>query len=285
MENELYHYGIHGMRWGIRRYQNKDGTLTAAGQKRYRKELARLKNEEIVLKNRKKAAAKFEKLNSKRKELDDMRDELSGKRSKKFENIDKPKELSDQELAQKVARLRMEKDRLDLERQISELTPKKISVGKQMIEKFGPTIVRTLWNDVGKPNINNFINKQLGLKDENSIEKLEKEVKKMRLDKEKAQIEDFFSARESKKEKEVDSIRDKKHGKVKNKEKEPENSRTEQTSNYYRRAKKAKKFVMKNKNKSYQSTASNINTGQQYVTKLLETPKIAGFLPPPKGDD
>ena len=46
-----------------------------------------------------------------------------------------------------------------------------------------------------------------------------------------------------------------------------------------------KKFVMKNKNKSYQSTASNINTGQQYVTKLLETPKIAGFLPPPKGDD
>lgn len=272
------------MRWGVRRYQNKDGTLTKAGQKRYRKELARLKNEEVVLKNRKKAAAKFEKLNSKRKELDDMRDELSGKRSKKVENIDKPKELSDQELAQKVARLRMEKDRLDLERQISELTPKKISVGKQMIEKFGPTIVRTLWNDVGKPNINNFINKQLGLKDENSIEKLEKEVKKMRLDKEKAQIEDFFSARESKKEKEVDSIRDKKHGKVKNKEKEPENSRTEQTSNYYRRAKKAKKFVMKNKNKSYQSTASNINTGQQYVTKLLETPKIAGFLPPPKGD-
>ena len=285
MENELYHYGIHGMRWGIRRYQNKDGTLTAAGQKRYRKELARLKNEEIVLKNRKKAAAKFEKLNSKRKELDDMRDELSGKRSKKVENIDKPKELSDQELAQKVARLRMEKDRLDLERQISELTPKKISVGKQMIEKFGPTIVRTLWNDVGKPNINNFINKQLGLKDENSIEKLEKEVKKMRLDKEQAHIEDFFSARESKKEKEVDSIRDKKHGKVENKEKEPENSRTEQTSNYYRRAKKAKKFVMKNKNKSYQSTASSINTGQQYITKLLETPKIAGFLPPPKGDD
>ena len=285
MENELCHYGIYGMRWGVRRYQNKDGTLTKAGQKRYRKELARLKNEEVVLKNRKKAAAKFEKLNSKRKELDDMRDELSGKHSKKVENIDKPKELSDQELAQKVARLRMEKDRLDLERQISELTPKKISVGKQMIEKFGPTIVRTLWNDVGKPNINNFINKQLGLKDENSIEKLEKEVKKMRLDKEKAQIEDFFSARDSKKEKKVDSIRDKKHGKVKNKEKEPENSRTEQTSNYYRRAKKAKKFVMKNKNKSYQSTASNINTGQQYVTKLLETPKIAGFLPPPKGDD
>lgn len=33
--NELTHYGILGMKWGIRRYQNPDGTLTAAGKKRY----------------------------------------------------------------------------------------------------------------------------------------------------------------------------------------------------------------------------------------------------------
>ena len=33
-ENYLAHYGILGMRWGIRRYQNKDGSLTAAGRKR-----------------------------------------------------------------------------------------------------------------------------------------------------------------------------------------------------------------------------------------------------------
>lgn len=32
--NELTHWGIRGMRWGIRRYQNKDGSLTAAGKKR-----------------------------------------------------------------------------------------------------------------------------------------------------------------------------------------------------------------------------------------------------------
>lgn len=31
--NELAHHGIFGMKWGVRRYQNKDGTLTAAGKK------------------------------------------------------------------------------------------------------------------------------------------------------------------------------------------------------------------------------------------------------------
>ena len=32
---ELYHHGTKGMRWGVRRYQNKDGSLTPAGKKRY----------------------------------------------------------------------------------------------------------------------------------------------------------------------------------------------------------------------------------------------------------
>lgn len=32
---ELYHHGIKGQRWGIRRFQNRDGTLTEAGRKRF----------------------------------------------------------------------------------------------------------------------------------------------------------------------------------------------------------------------------------------------------------
>ena len=33
--NELYHFGIKGQKWGIRRYQNDDGSLTPAGKARY----------------------------------------------------------------------------------------------------------------------------------------------------------------------------------------------------------------------------------------------------------
>lgn len=35
-ESSLQHWGIKGMKWGVRRYQNKDGTLTDAGKKRYK---------------------------------------------------------------------------------------------------------------------------------------------------------------------------------------------------------------------------------------------------------
>lgn len=35
MNNELQHWGILGMHWGVRRYQNEDGTLTAEGRERY----------------------------------------------------------------------------------------------------------------------------------------------------------------------------------------------------------------------------------------------------------
>lgn len=37
-DGELYHYGIKGQKWGVRRFQNPDGSLTPAGKKRVSKE-------------------------------------------------------------------------------------------------------------------------------------------------------------------------------------------------------------------------------------------------------
>lgn len=57
MQNELYHHGILGQRWGVRRFQNEDGSLTAEGRSRYgtigkdaeisSKQLAKIRKETI----------------------------------------------------------------------------------------------------------------------------------------------------------------------------------------------------------------------------------------------
>ena len=65
--NELMHHGIHGMRWGVRRYQNKDGSLTAAGRKRINQldsEYQRLTGMKL---NKKKSSADVKKTESKPK--------------------------------------------------------------------------------------------------------------------------------------------------------------------------------------------------------------------------
>lgn len=47
--NYLMHFGIKGMRWGVRRYQNKDGSLTPAGKKRYSdKEISEYRKKKIA---------------------------------------------------------------------------------------------------------------------------------------------------------------------------------------------------------------------------------------------
>lgn len=49
--NELYHHGIKGQKWGVRRFQNVDGTLTAAGKERYNSGVIR-KNSNVPSKNK-----------------------------------------------------------------------------------------------------------------------------------------------------------------------------------------------------------------------------------------
>lgn len=38
--NQIWHWGVKGMKWGVRRYQNADGSLTDAGKRRYSNDVA-----------------------------------------------------------------------------------------------------------------------------------------------------------------------------------------------------------------------------------------------------
>lgn len=84
MENELYHYGVKGMKWGVRRYQNKDGTLTAAGKRRAAKQenKQRRKDRKQALKNRR-----------------NLSDDELNKRVNRLQQEKKFKELSESDLA------------------------------------------------------------------------------------------------------------------------------------------------------------------------------------------
>lgn len=68
--NTLTHHGTKGMRWGVRRFQNKDGSLTPAGKKRYsentEKKVSEMSDEELRRRiNRIQMEQQYSKLNQK----------------------------------------------------------------------------------------------------------------------------------------------------------------------------------------------------------------------------
>ena len=98
MENELQHHGVLGMKWGVRRYQNKDGTLTSAGKKK------KLSSEERAdISNAKR-----------RRELADMA------KNRKL--------LSDKTLKDRIERIKLEK-------QFKDLVDEDINPGKKFIKE------------------------------------------------------------------------------------------------------------------------------------------------------
>lgn len=109
MANELAHWGIKGMRWGVRRYQNRDGSLTKAGRKRYK--------DSVPAKNEGPAET-----------LDQKKQRILSTHSAKtiYENKDI---FSDKEIQDAFLRLNNEKN-------IRQLIPEEVSRGKQAIAKY-----------------------------------------------------------------------------------------------------------------------------------------------------
>ena len=67
---ELYHHGILGMKWGVRRYQNRDGTLTAKGKKRYGKDGETSAPKQTVVKKQPPKRLTMEELQEKKNRLE-----------------------------------------------------------------------------------------------------------------------------------------------------------------------------------------------------------------------
>lgn len=185
---ELYHWGTKGMKWGIRRYQNKDGSLTPAGRKRYAQEEARLKEREKTLKGREKAAARQAKLDAKKAELDAREKALKGgkKKSKAPEEntaSNKPKsmrDMTDDELREHTTRMQLEKQYIDAQKNLSAAIPQKVSKGKAFMASVMNDVLVPAAKSAGKDWAENFMKKTLGLKSPaDELKELENEYKKL----------------------------------------------------------------------------------------------------------
>ena len=144
------------MKWGIRRYQNKDGTLTSAGKKRYNKEVEKLKSERRTLNNQKRTQAKLNKLDDMRKENERLRDEVNSKKkgsssddSNQRSNESQPSQSRTRSIQEETQALRTRNDymaeqkrQIELQRDLQNLTqPQQVSKGKKVTEKVLDNVV------------------------------------------------------------------------------------------------------------------------------------------------
>ena len=139
--DELYHAGVKGMKWGVRRYQNKDGSLTAAGKARYNRDIqdnnAKKKENRIVIDGPDpKRWAREDTSRAKRvvdassdavRELDKVATKIPTKKQK----MDLSK-MTDQQLRERINRANLEKQYNDL---FAPTEASKLARGKEHIHK------------------------------------------------------------------------------------------------------------------------------------------------------
>lgn len=119
--DELYHHGIKGMRWGVRRFQNEDGTLTAQGRQRYKDyrsdQSTRRSLTRHVAADKKNLKARGEAMNEVTKNYNDAQEQMRKASSKVFISRKKRQELVDEADANLTkAGEELEKRRADLNR-------------------------------------------------------------------------------------------------------------------------------------------------------------------------
>lgn len=126
MDNyQLYHWGIKGMRWGVRRYQNKDGSLTDAGKKRLERERIKSNNDKLSADPNKWTKDDMEKskklLDSSSSALYSLKRAASSKNQKTRMDLSS---MSDQEMRNRINRELLERQYNDM------FAPQKVSKGK-----------------------------------------------------------------------------------------------------------------------------------------------------------
>lgn len=363
--DSLKHYGIKNMKWGIRRYQNPDGSLTPAGRKRYmnpdgtlnkkgekyyKKESERLKAEKAKLNAQKKTEAKFDKLDKMRKANNELEDKVKGKTADDDSTETKTKlkstsEMNDKELQDKVNRLRNEdayrdlnkklgyddgskteldvkisemkkqKEYLELQRDIKNLTPKQENKMKKLFDKVIDEVLIPSAIDAGKKTLTSYLNEAgsqaVGKAVKKEVDKVSKTVNKSveknkekvakEEAKEEAKAEKQKAKEEAKAEKEVNT--EKQQSKEESKTEKQDTEKvytgtvegvgTSSRKNPYDASWKktggtvdAESWTSMNSDSSYTSmvTTRNTDSGRSYISGYLNSP-ISNLLPPPKDDD